>query len=206
MAGEDARPPRVIPRCDRPRDARRWNDGDGLRHRRKQGEPPGASPYTFRGRLTLALRRNGAGYLFLLPWLVGFFGLTLLPTLASLYLSFTDYDLLTPPRWSGLANYDYAFFADERFRTALGVTFRYVVWSVPLKLVVALALALVLDKGVRGITVYRAIFYLPSLLGSSVAIAVLCGRSSAMPGSPTSCSRSSAITATPGSRIRTMRS
>jgi len=133
----------------------------------------GASPYTFRGRLQLALRRNGAGYLFLLPWLIGFFGLTLLPTLASLYLSFTDYDLLTPPRWSGLANYDYAFFEDERFRTALGVTFRYVVWSVPLKLVVALILALVLDKGVRGITVYRAIFYLPSLLGSSVAIAVL---------------------------------
>ena len=80
---------------------------------------PPASPYSFKNRLVLAIRHNGAGYLFLSPWLIGFFGLTLIPTLASLYLSFTDYDLLTPPRWSGVANYDYAFFQDERFRTTL---------------------------------------------------------------------------------------
>ena len=57
-------------------------------------------------RLRRAWRRNRAGYLFLLPWLVGFFGLTLGPTLASLYLSFTSFDLLTPPQWIGLENYD----------------------------------------------------------------------------------------------------
>ncbi len=111
--------------------------------------------------------------MFLLPWLIGFFGLTLGPTLASLYLSFTDYDLLTSPRWSGLENYEYAFFHDRRLGNALSVTFAYVLWSVPLKLTVALLLAMVLDRSVRGVAFYRATFYLPSLLGASVAIAVL---------------------------------
>jgi multiple sugar transport system permease protein len=123
--------------------------------------------------LARSWRRNGAGYLFLMPWLIGFFGLTLGPTLASLYLSFTDYDLLTPPRWAGLKNYEYAFFQDERLRHALWVTFQYVIWAVPLKLAVALALAMALDRSVRGVGLYRAAFYLPSLLGASVAIALL---------------------------------
>jgi multiple sugar transport system permease protein len=124
-------------------------------------------------RLRRELRRSGPGYLFLLPWLIGFFGLTLGPTLASLYLSFTNYDLLEPPVWTGLANYSYAFTQDERFRSTLAVTFTYVLWSVPLKLAAALGLAMVLDKSVRAVGIYRAIFYLPSLLGASVAVAVL---------------------------------
>jgi multiple sugar transport system permease protein len=126
-----------------------------------------------RERTRQAWRRNAAGYLFLLPWLAGFFGLTLGPTLASLYLSFTSFDLLTPPRWIGLENYVYMFTLDPRFWQALDVTFTYVLWSVPLKLVVALGLAMVLDKGIRGVGFYRALFYLPSLLGASVAVAVL---------------------------------
>jgi len=125
------------------------------------------------GRLARSWRANGPGYMFLLPWLIGFFGLTLGPTLASLYLSFTNYDLLTAPRWSGLENYDYAFNHDRRLRNAVTVTFTYVLWSVPLKLIVALLLAMVLDRSVRGVGFYRATFYLPSLLGASVAIAVL---------------------------------
>ena len=124
-------------------------------------------------RIVRAVRRNAAGYLFLTPWLIGFFGLTLGPALVSLYLSFTDYDLLTPPRWDGLGNYEYAFLYDDRLRNALSVTFTYVSWSVPLKLLVALALAMALDRSVRGVGFYRAVFYLPSLLGASVAIAVL---------------------------------
>ncbi|WP_233416829.1 carbohydrate ABC transporter permease [Halovulum marinum] len=111
--------------------------------------------------------------MFLLPWLIGFLGLTLGPTLASFYLSFTDYDLLTSPRWSGLKNYEYAFLYDRRLGNAIEVTFTYVLWSVPLKLAVALGLAMVLDRSVRGVSFYRATFYLPSLLGASVAIAVL---------------------------------
>ena len=125
------------------------------------------------GWLARAWRRNGAGYLFLLPWLIGFVVLTAGPTLASLYLSFTDYDLLRPPRWSGLKNYEYAFFNDRRLGNALQVTFTYVLLSVPLKLAVALGLAMLLDRSVRGVAFYRATFYLPSLLGASVAIAVL---------------------------------
>jgi multiple sugar transport system permease protein len=128
---------------------------------------------TFSHRLRRSWHRNRAGYLFLLPWLIGFFGLTLGPTLASLYLAFTDFDLLTPPRWVGLENFEYMFTLDERFWQALYVTFYYVVWSVPLKLIVALAIAMVLDKGIRGVGIYRALFYLPSLLGASVAVAVL---------------------------------
>jgi multiple sugar transport system permease protein len=137
------------------------------------GERREAAPFGLRGRVARSLRRNAAGYLFLTPWLIGFFGLTLGPTIASLYLSFTDYDLLTSPTWAGLDNYEYAFFSDRRLRTALSVTFTYVLWSVPLKLAVALALAMALDRSVRGVAFYRGIFYLPSLLGASVAIAVL---------------------------------
>lgn len=124
-------------------------------------------------RVARALKRNGPGYLFLTPWLIGFFGLTLGPTIASLVLSFTNYSLLEPPTWAGLENYRYAFFEDDQLRDAVGVTFSYVLWSVPLKLAIALGLAMLLDRGIRAAAFFRAVFYLPSLLGASVAIAVL---------------------------------
>ena len=118
-------------------------------------------------------RQDGAAYLFLTPWLGGLFLLTLGPTLVSLYLSFTQFDLLQAPRWTGFDNYVRMFFEDQRFRNALSVTFWYVGLSVPLKLGVALLIALILDKGLRALTLYRALLYLPSLLGGSVAVAVL---------------------------------
>lgn len=118
-------------------------------------------------------QQERAAYLFLSPWLIGLFCLTLGPTLVSLYLSFTSFDLLQPPRWIGLENYVRMVFDDPRLRNALRVTFTYVALSVPLKLAFALALALVLDQGLRGLALYRALLYLPSLLGGSVAIAVL---------------------------------
>ncbi|MFN4169663.1 MAG: carbohydrate ABC transporter permease [Pannonibacter phragmitetus] len=119
------------------------------------------------------LARNAPGYLFLSPWLLGFFLLALGPILVSLYLSFTKYDMVSDPRWVGLANYDYMFSRDRRFWKALEVTFTYVVLAVPARLAFALAVAMLLDKGLRTIGLYRAIFYLPSLLGASVAIAIL---------------------------------
>jgi multiple sugar transport system permease protein len=125
------------------------------------------------GRRRSIFRQNRAAYLFLAPWLFGFFCMTLGPTLASLYLSFTQFDLLQAPNWIGLANYQRMFFEDQRYWNALGVTFRYVIFSVPLKLAFALAIAMMLDKGLRGVSLYRALLYLPSLLGGSVAIAVL---------------------------------
>lgn len=124
-------------------------------------------------RLMTAIRRNGAGYLFLSPWLIGFFCLTLGPALASLYLSFTRFDLLTVPEFIGAQNYVRMVTADPKFAASMKVTLIYVILSVPLKLTFALAVAMILNRGMRGLPVYRAIFYLPSLLGTSVAIAVL---------------------------------
>lgn len=120
-----------------------------------------------------ALARNAPGYLFLLPWFIGFFGLTLGPAVVSLYLSFTNYNLLEAPDFVGLANYVRIATDDEKFMSSMRVTLFYVLCSVPLKLTFALMVALLLNRGIRGLPVYRAIFYLPSLLGSSVAIAVL---------------------------------
>ena len=120
-------------------------------------------------------RRKGDGKaaaVFLAPWFAGVLLITALPLLASLYLSFTDYSLLASPNWVGLENYT-AMFSDPRFFQALKVTFTYVLVSVPLQLMAALALALVLDKGLKGLAFYRSIYYLPSLLGASVAIAIL---------------------------------
>ncbi|MFF3444861.1 carbohydrate ABC transporter permease [Streptosporangium sp. NPDC002721] len=114
-----------------------------------------------------------AAYLFLAPWFIGLFAITLGPMIASLYLSFTDYSLLTEAKWVGFANYEKMFTQDDRFMASLQVTTTYVLVSVPLQLAFALALALVLDKGLRGLPFYRSIFYLPSLLGGSVAISIL---------------------------------
>ncbi len=127
------------------------------------------------GRPWAARRRrvSWAGYGFLLPWLIGFFGLTLGPALATLYLSFTEYDLMEAPRFLGLANYARILTADTKVGDSVHATLIYVVLSVPLKLGFALAIAMVLNRGIRGLPIYRALFYLPSLLGASVAIAAL---------------------------------
>jgi len=119
------------------------------------------------------IRRNIAGYAFLLPWLIGFLLLAIGPILASLYLSFTKYNVINPPRWIGLDNYVFMFTMDDRFKKALSVTFTFVAISVPAKLCFALAVAMVLDKGIRAIGLYRALFYLPSILGGSIAVAIL---------------------------------
>ena len=119
------------------------------------------------------LSRVLVAYSFLIPWLIGFLGLTLGPTLASLYLSFTNFDLLQDPQVIGLANYQRIFTNDAKFWHSMQVTFMYVILAVPLKLAFALGLAMVLNRGIAGLPLYRALFYLPSLLGASVAIAVL---------------------------------
>ena len=125
------------------------------------------------GTLAQRFRKSGAGYAFLTPWVIGLVGLTLGPTLVSLYLSFTQFNLFQPPKWIGAANYVRIATNDPAFMASMGVTFVYVLFSVPLKLGFALALAMLLNRGIRGLPIYRAIFYLPSLLGSSVAIAIL---------------------------------
>ncbi len=115
---------------------------------------------------------NKAAYIFLLPWFIGLFGITLVPMAASLYLSFTDYSLLQPGEWVGLDNY-VRMFSDPRLANSLRVTFIYVLVGTPIQLACALGIALLLDKGLKGVSFYRSVFYLPSLLGASVAVAIL---------------------------------
>ncbi|MGW4792437.1 carbohydrate ABC transporter permease [Nonomuraea sp. NPDC004297] len=116
-------------------------------------------------------RQDWAAYVFLLPWFGGML-FTVIPFAASLYLAFTDYNLLTPAQFVGLANVR-EMMADERLHDALTVTFVYTFVSVPLSLVIALAVAMLLNRGIAGLPVYRAVFYLPSMLGGSVAVVML---------------------------------
>jgi multiple sugar transport system permease protein len=131
------------------------------------------------GERPLAARRarlrthNLAGYAFIAPWLLGFFGFTLIPMAASLYFAFTDYDVLTPPRWVGLANFRRMFFEDPRYLQAVGVTFFYVIVAVPLRLAFALAVAMLLNTNRRTVSLYRAAYYAPSVVAGSVAVAVM---------------------------------
>jgi len=119
-------------------------------------------------------RRQGKwALLFLSPWIVGLILLTAGPLLASLYLSFTKYDLLSDPVWTGFGNYIRMFTADPLWWQSVRVTAIYVVIAVPLQLALALALALLLNRGIKGLGFWRAAFYVPSLFGSGVAVAIL---------------------------------
>ena len=120
-------------------------------------------------------------YLFLTPWLIGLIGIVIGPILYSLYLSFTRYSLLSKPHWIGIQNFVYLT-QDPQYLQAVSVTLTFVLISVPLILVVSLALALFLNRGIRFLRLYRTLFYLPSLLGTSVAIAVLCLKVFGQPG------------------------
>jgi multiple sugar transport system permease protein len=130
------------------------------------------TPEERRLRRREAGRDNLAGYLFLLPWLIGLVVITIGPMLASLYLAFTEYSLIQPPEWIGLENFQ-RMAEDSRLHNSIRVTLTYVLVGTPLQLGLALAIAMLLDRGMRGLAFYRSIFYLPSMLGSSVAIAVL---------------------------------
>jgi multiple sugar transport system permease protein len=130
------------------------------------------TPAPRRRRASFARRRDRVAYLFLAPWFIGMIVFTIGPIIASLYLSFTDYTLLSPPQWLGFDNYR-EMLDDPRLRKSLIVTFQYVFVSVPLQLVLALGLAMLLNRGVRGLAIYRSVFYLPSLLAGSVSIAIL---------------------------------
>jgi multiple sugar transport system permease protein len=118
-------------------------------------------------------KKHLEAYLFLAPWFVGLLLLTAGPLLASLYLSFTSYDMLQAPVWIGLQNYIKLFTSDGRYLHALRVTFTYVLVGVPLNLAFALGVAMLLNQKVRALGLFRGIYYLPSLLGASVAVAVV---------------------------------
>jgi multiple sugar transport system permease protein len=116
---------------------------------------------------------NLAGYLFISPWLFAFFAFTLIPIIASLYLAFTDYDILSSPTWVGLDNFERMFLRDSRYMKSLKATFFYVFTAVPLRLAFALFVAMLLNTKRRMVGVYRAAYYAPSIVGGSVAVAVM---------------------------------
>ena len=145
-----------------------------------------------RSRIVKFVRYNAGAYVFLAPWLLGFFVLTLYPMAYSLWLGFTNYDFTMPnsTEWIGFGNYikmfgsifDISDFTaangetirvDPYYLKSLNVTFTYVFVAVPLKLVFALGVALLMNQKLRGVAFYRAVYYIPTLLGGSVAIAVL---------------------------------
>ncbi|MBS1726191.1 MAG: sugar ABC transporter permease [Armatimonadetes bacterium] len=117
-------------------------------------------------------RRELVGLAFVSPWLIGFLLFTAWPFLRSIQLSFTRYDIVRPPKWVGLANYDSLLRHDEVFRTSAIVTLKYALISVPLGIVLGVALALLLNINVRGITIYRTVFFIPSIVPTVASTAI----------------------------------
>lgn len=116
---------------------------------------------------------NIAGFLFISPWLIGFLAFTVIPMIMSLYLSFTKYDILTSPEWVGFRNYSRILFNDSTFRHSIKVTFIFAFISVPIRLIFALFLAVLFNQKRKFVGLYRTIFYIPSIIGGSVAVAVM---------------------------------
>jgi multiple sugar transport system permease protein len=116
---------------------------------------------------------TAAGYIFSSPFIIGFLAVTLIPMLVSLYYSFTNYSLISKDvGWVGLENY-IRLFTDERFHKSLRVTLVYVGTLVPLKLAFALLIAYLLTQKRKGTAFYRSLFYLPSLIGGSIAVTLV---------------------------------
>lgn len=122
-------------------------------------------------RMTNRKRDALVGYLFLSPWLLGFLIFLLGPMLASIYLSLTNYKMLKPPVWVGLANYQ-RMFTDHFVYLSLKVTLTFTAFAVPLSIISALAVAVLLNQKIVASGIFRTVFYLPSVI-SGVAIALV---------------------------------
>ncbi len=129
-------------------------------------------PGRTRRRTSLQRQEAVAGYIYIAPWLLGFLAFTAFPFLASFYLSFTEYTVISAPRFSGFANYTQALTGDDLFWGSLRRTFTYAAIGVPLGIVGSLACALLLNQRLHGTTILRALFFLPSLT-PLVALALL---------------------------------
>ena len=115
---------------------------------------------------------DNIGFLFIVPWLIGFLVFKVYPFASSLYYSFTNYDLFTGITKTGLMNYQ-KIFTDEDIVRAFAVTFKYAIFDVPLKLAFALFIAYILNFKLKGVNFFRTAYYIPSILGGSIAIAIL---------------------------------
>ena len=112
------------------------------------------------------------GFVFVLPWLIGFLLFKVYPFASSLYYSFTNYDMFSGISKYGMMNYN-KIFTDEDILRAFKVTFKYAIFDVPLKLAFALFIAYILNFKLKGVNFFRTAYYIPSILGGSIAIAIL---------------------------------
>jgi len=121
--------------------------------------------------------RGLIGFLFIMPWFIGFLIFDAMPFLYNLYLSFTDYQIGTvgTPPWIGLDNYIEIFTEDKLFAKSLGNTIYYLIFSVPLRLLLAFIIALILNLRVRGMQIYRTLFYVPSVVPLVAATVIFAG-------------------------------
>jgi len=127
---------------------------------------------TWRTAKPQARREAIEGYISLLPWMIGFVGFTAIPLAASVYLGFTQWNIIEPPQWIGLDNYVRMFTRDPLFWQALKVTLGFVALSLPLKLVFGLGLALLLNLKIPGMNFFRTVFYIPAVI-SGVAVSLM---------------------------------
>ncbi|MCL2034656.1 MAG: sugar ABC transporter permease [Oscillospiraceae bacterium] len=119
---------------------------------------------------------NVASVVCVMPFIIGFLAFLIVPMLLSLYYSFTNYHMIRPTyEWIGLDNYR-NMFNDPRFWSSIRATFYFTFTSVPLRLLFALIVALLLLKSSKLVGIYRAMYYLPSILGGSLAVVILWGR------------------------------
>ena len=118
-------------------------------------------------------RRDLRGLLYISPWIIGFVTLQLYPFLTSLFYSFTSFKVLGTPKWVGLSNYIRLFTVDPDFKKSILVTFEYALISVPAKLIFALFIAIILNMKLKVINLFRTVYYIPSILGGSVAVSAL---------------------------------
>ncbi|CAN5592651.1 sugar ABC transporter permease [soil metagenome] len=129
----------------------------------------GLMALTYRGLVALGVKRTAAtGLALILPWLVGFVVWNLVPLAASVYLSFTEFNILQPPEWVGTANYERLLGDDAQFWASLRLTMAYAALTVPLGLAMSLGAAVLLNQGVRGVGVWRTLYYLPAVLPAFV--------------------------------------
>lgn len=133
--------------------------------------PESVSAYKRRRR-----HENLIGYVYLSPWLIGFLVFTFVPIIASFVLAFTKYDILSAPKWIGFDNFERMLFKDSRYWQSVRVTFHYVFTAIPLRLVFALIVAMLLNTKRKMIPAYRAMYYAPSIVGGSIAVAVMWGQ------------------------------
>jgi multiple sugar transport system permease protein len=111
----------------------------------------------------LTRRKAIEGYLYISPFLLGFLIFTAYPLLASFYLSFTSYNIISDPTWIGLENYQRAFTQDNQFWASLGRTLKYAALVVPIGMICSLLAAMLLNQGFKGTTIFRTVFFLPSI-------------------------------------------